>query len=209
MNSEPIFDRGQAMERISSSEAFVTHALEAAANGDHYIATFPWTLLRRVGGTGQLWQIALTGVPAGATIRGLALEQPADVGVVHVCDGAPNSTGRAATLEVVGTTVVGAGQLELRCRDLPLGSQGYFLMGVNSGSLPVAAGILCIASPVLRNSLNVLGAGATGTVRTAFSTSELPVGVALMPGDVYVFQYWHRDVGSTSNFSTARSVTFR
>lgn len=192
------------------AQAFLAQGLDGAANGDLYIATMAWSIVRRVGGTGQLVQIALTNPPAAATLRGLSLEQPADgAGIEHVCTGAPNSTGQPATLEVVGVPMVGAGQMELRCRDLPAGSQGYFLMGVAAGSTPVASGVLCIASAVLRNSANLLTADAAGTVRLAFSTAKLPVGVALAAGDVYVFQYWHRDVGATANFSTARSVTFR
>lgn len=189
---------------------FTAHGYEAAANGDHYVAAFPWSLYRLAASPAQLWQVALTNPPTGATIRGLALEEPADgVGVAHVCDGSPNSTGRPSTLELVGSTVVGAGALELRCRDLPLGSLGYFLMGQSSGTLPVASGVLCIAPPVLRNSLRVLDSGSTGTVRLPFLTNALPVGTALQPGDQWVFQYWHRDTPSTANFSAARSVTFR
>lgn len=33
--------------------------------------------------------------------------------------------------------------------------------------------------------------------------------IAVLPGDSYNFQYWFRDVGSTSNFSDALSVTFQ
>ncbi|MEZ6014479.1 MAG: hypothetical protein R3F49_05155 [Planctomycetota bacterium] len=192
------------------SIAFTAHAYEAAANGDFYVASIPWTLYRVAASPAQLWQVVVSNPPAGATIAGMCLEEPADgVGVAQVCAGAVNSTGRSSTLEVIGLPIVGGELMELRCRDLPLHSTGYFLMGRNAGAMPVAAGVLCIAAPVLRNSLDVLDSGSTGTVRRAFTTAQLPVGLAPQAGDVFVFQYWHRDVGGTANFSAARAVTFR
>lgn len=192
------------------AQLFVAHGVEFAANEDLYFGAQPWSLIRRDGQTGQLFQVALGLVPANAVIEDLSLEHSAEgAGVTLVCDGLPNSTGRASTLELFGTTLVGNATLELRCRDLPQGSMGFFLMGLNSGALPVASGVLCIAPTVHRNSLAVLDSGPSGTVQLGFGTTALPVGIPLQAGDSYVFQYWHRDVGSTANFSAARRVQFR
>ena len=186
-----------------------THAFEIHANGDQYVATFPWTLVRRNSSPGGLVPVVITNPPPGRSLIGLALEESAEgASIAHVCDGLPNSTGRSSTLELNGVPVVGMATLELRSRGLPPGSLGYFLMGPNSGSLPVASGLLCISTPVYRNSATVLTADSLGHVRLPFATSALPVGIPLQPGDSYVFQYWHRDVGSTANFSAARHVTF-
>jgi hypothetical protein len=61
---------------------------------------------------------------------------------------------------------------------------------------------------VYRRSLKTLTADAAGVVRLQFATSALPVGIPLLPGDSYVSQYWHRDVGATADSSAARRVTF-
>ena len=91
--------------------------------------------------------------------------------------------------------------LELLCRDLPSSSFGYFLVGPNAGSMPVGQGVLCIGAPQFRYSLFVQDSGAGGSVRFEIDLSALPNGAPVLAGDRYIFQYWHRDNGSTSNLS--------
>ena len=146
----------------------------------------------------------------GTSLAGLAFAEHADgVGMTIACAGQPNSTGGSATIEALGTSVVGEGDLELRCRALPPNAFGYFLTGPNQGSIPVGSGVLCIAAPQQRYSLFVQNAGAAGSVRFSIDLAALPDGTPVMVGDTYLFQYWHRDVGPTSNLSPALRVDFR
>ncbi|MEM9382041.1 MAG: hypothetical protein AAGB93_18945 [Planctomycetota bacterium] len=146
----------------------------------------------------------------GVSFAGLAFAEPADgAGMSIACAGQPNSTGGPATVEALGTAVVGEGDLELRCRTLPPNSFGYFLTGPNQGSVPVGSGVLCIAAPQQRYSLLDQNAGSSGTVRFSIDLAALPDGTPVLVGDTYLFQYWHRDSGATSNLSPALRVDFR
>ena len=69
-----------------------------------------------------------------------------------------------------------------------------------------------VHAPVGRFLANVVntGSGTSVSVLTDLTSFPQPTGnVAVLPGDTYNFQYWFRDVGSTSNFSDALSVTFQ
>lgn len=143
----------------------------------------------------------------------LALTEPVDgAGFATVCDGLPNSTGLASTLELIGGNVAAANDLELVARQLPTNQFGYYVMSDTAGSFPVGQGVLCLGFPVYRFSADVLNSGAAGEVRFPLNLNQLANGQAAMFGVTYFFQYWHRDVAQgvgTSNLSDAVSVTFQ
>jgi len=181
-----------------------TTALEVDTNGDVYYGQYDGALFRS---GAQLFQILPSN---GVRISGMAFLEPADGGGMSIaCAGLPNSTGVPSTIEIVGTAVAAEEDLELLSRDLPPNSFGYFLVGPNSGSMPLGQGLLCIGAPQYRYSLSVQDAGASGAVRFDIDLSALPNGATVVAGDRYIFQYWHRDSGSTSNLSPALDVTFR
>ncbi|MEM6673534.1 MAG: hypothetical protein AAF726_11880 [Planctomycetota bacterium] len=155
----------------------------------------------------------LTPIPgsnATSNVYALQFEEPVDGEGVHpVCDALPNSTGLGATLEVLGTSEIARNDLTLYSRDLPPQSFGYFLVGPNVGFLPVGSGLLCIGVPQARYSLFPLNSGTSGTIRFEVDLFSLPNGGAPVAGRTEVFQYWYRDVGSTSNLSSALAVTLR
>ncbi|MEM9798828.1 MAG: hypothetical protein AAGA20_00795 [Planctomycetota bacterium] len=143
-------------------------------------------------------------------LTGLAFTQPADgQGMTIACGGVSNSTGAASTIEVLGNAVVSSDDFELRSRSLPVGSFGYYLTGRAFGTTPVGSGVLCIASPVQRYSNFVQNAGVGGMVRFEVDLTMLPNGSPVLAGETHLFQYWHRDVGGTSNLSSAVEVLFR
>ena len=132
-------------------------------------------------------------------------------GFVEVCDGEPNSTGVASSLELLGTSTASANDLELAARQLPVNVFGYYLMSDSAASIPVGLGTLCLGSTVYRYNNNVLNSGPSGTVRFPLDLNQLADGQAAMVGDTQIFQLWHRDAVTgivSSNFSGAVAVTF-
>ena len=134
------------------------------------------------------------------------------------CDAQPNSTTRPAYIAGEGSAVVALNDLTLSVCELPVGSNGYFVVSrdqnviVNPGA---NQGILCVASTAMgRYGNNVLTADPAGTVSLAVDLTAIPQPLGSVPalaGDTWNWQYWYRDAnpGPTSNFSTALSVTFR
>lgn len=133
-------------------------------------------------------------------------------GFQTVCDSFANSTGQLSTLELLGNSQTAANQLELNTRGLPANVFGFYLMSEQAASLPVGNGLLCLGSPVWRYDDAILLSSADGVARFELDLGQLANGQAATVGDVYNFQFWHRDtVGGmpTSNFSSAVSVTFQ
>lgn len=181
-------------------------AIEVDTDGTVYYGLFDGSLFWSRPG-GQVGQA----LPGGSSpLNGLALVDPADgLGMSIACDGQPNSTGRGATIEVLGTSAAAENDLELRCRHLPPGTFGIFVTGRTAGTTPVGSGVLCIGQPQVRYTNAVLSSNAAGEVRFPIDLTSLPNGAAVQAGETHLFQYWHRDVPGTSNLSAALSVDFR
>lgn len=133
------------------------------------------------------------------------------------CAGVPNSTGQAGLLTAFGTSSVSANELTLVSFDLPTGSFGYALASEQAGltfNPGGSAGNLCLAGSIGRflQDTFVVGEGGQATVGLDLTAFPQPLGsTAVMAGDVWYLQLWHRDTsasGPTSNFSNAVSVTF-
>ncbi|MCP3915017.1 MAG: hypothetical protein GY711_05640 [bacterium] len=143
----------------------------------------------------------------------LAFSEPVDgAGYAEVCDGLPNSTGSGSTLELIGGNNASSNDLELASRQLPPNQFGYYLLSDNAASIPVGQGVLCLGFTVHRYSNDILNSGADGAVRFPLDLGQLANGLPTLPGDTYLFQFWHRDAVqgfSTSNLSDAVAVTFQ
>ncbi|MEL6428021.1 MAG: hypothetical protein AAFR54_02515, partial [Planctomycetota bacterium] len=136
----------------------------------------------------------------------------------NVCDGVPNSTGRAGRLFLAGSRSAAQQELELVALGLPPGALSLALVSTGPGlnlNPGGSAGILCLHGEIGRYADSIGVADASGGYGTSASLGAIPrpsseaVGAA---GQQWFFQVWHRDVGPagpTSNFTEAVRVTLR
>lgn len=147
----------------------------------------------------------------------MLVENTTDLGSV-VCAGLPNSTGSAGRLEVTGSDVATMNRSALAARALPAGQFTLFFTSSSSAppSMPPGSdGELCLGSPIGRfdriGELTQSDAG--GTARLPLDLQDVPDAVqgsvAVLAGETRLFQAWHRDAGTGSNFTEAVTVTFR
>ncbi|MFT5290932.1 MAG: hypothetical protein ACI8QC_002180 [Planctomycetota bacterium] len=139
------------------------------------------------------------------------------IGTPYCSPAVPNSTGLPAAMLVLGTPVVAQSDLRIGTYALPLATFGYFITSLTQ-SPPVtpmgSQGSLCLGGAIGRGvGGGVMQSGADGTFYGVVDLTLMPqpMGtVAVLPGDTWSFQAWHRDVNpnTTSNFSDTISVTF-
>jgi hypothetical protein len=131
------------------------------------------------------------------------------------CSGAPNSTGRAASLAALGSPLASGNALVLEGSDLPPQQVGCFLASRSEARVEApggSLGTLCLGAPVLRLA-GIATADEAGRMARQVNTqavTDLPP-VAIEPGETWTFQAWYRDAGlggSGSNFTGAIRVTF-
>lgn len=150
---------------------------------------------------------------AGATFR---LEDTSTNGF-QFCHGMPNSTGDRGFLRLVGDrSTTNAKTLEASA--LPPNVFGFFIMGQGAAPVPGAggsAGTLCIGGAGIgRDNQAVLLTTASGTTSRLIDPTQLvtPTGMtAAVAGEVWNFQFWHRDVMggmATSNYTNAVGMWF-
>jgi hypothetical protein len=139
-------------------------------------------------------------------------------GAVYCTAAVPNSTGLPGEIRALGSTVVAENDFRLRATQLPLNSFGFFLASRFQDFRPFpggSQGILCLGDPIGRGVGNVIFfTGATGSATVNVDLNLIPqpsVFVSVMPGEMWNFQCWHRDVNpaQTSNFSDAIAVEFQ
>ncbi len=183
-----------------------------ANSGELYAATlFPGDLYR-YSPTSGAWELVFdNGLLTTNNVYDLLLTNQDDgEGFERICDGLPNSSGVKATMDLVGTSLVGDNDLRLVTFDLPGTTAGFYLMGSAMGSLPVGSGELCIAPTVYRYgaSLSVV----QDTYSFTADLTALPNGMPAMANTTQIFQFWYRDNDAglpTSNLSDAVAVRFR
>ncbi|MEM1449466.1 MAG: hypothetical protein AAGI22_10140 [Planctomycetota bacterium] len=130
----------------------------------------------------------------------------------------PNSSGFFSRMRQFGSLSVAANDLVLRTNGLPVGSFGYYLCSESwSTPQPIVGsqGALCLTGSIgrLNRPGEILVADAAGQVELAVDLTRLPQPngpVAVMPGDTWHFQLWHRDANPqvTSNTSSALQLSF-
>jgi len=141
------------------------------------------------------------------------------LGSVSCTQPAPNSTGAAGVLTVYGSSRVLDRSLELTAAQLPLNALAFFLVSRTQGSVvpPGSQGVLCVAGQVGRyvGPGQVRSSGSTGAIALTVDPSATPTSaglVAIVAGETWTYQAWHRDAvqgAATSNFTSAVAVTFR
>jgi hypothetical protein len=156
-----------------------------------------------------------SGVDCTGYVLDYAIGASTEVGS-NFCSAVLNSSGFGAHMFGTGSNVVADNSLTLNAECLPNNSSGYFFVSQGTIFVPnvgSSSGNLCIGGgPVGRFLADVVntGSGTTVSVLTDLTSLPQPTGsVAVLPGDTYNFQYWFRDIGSTSNFSDALAVTFQ
>ena len=124
---------------------------------------------------------------------------------------------RAGTVTAVGSNVVADSAVRLCAQDLPLAATGYFLASTTAGHVPNAGGsqgTLCLGGSVGRFNQQIGFTGNDGFFSITVDPHAVPQpsgAIAIMAGDTWRFQCWHRDVNPTvtSNFTDATEVTFQ
>ena len=133
------------------------------------------------------------------------------------CSALPNSTGAVGASEVTAIDVV-ARTLDLAARDLPPGALALGLASLDPGLVAQpggSVGLLCLGGSIGRapgGSALVVSAAGTLSEQADLDALPQPSGpVAVLPGDTWHFQHWHRDTGAgaaTSNFTAPVRVWF-
>ncbi|MEZ6016155.1 MAG: hypothetical protein R3F49_13630 [Planctomycetota bacterium] len=142
--------------------------------------------------------------------------------------GVPNSTGSPGAVMGSGSLDVAANDLTLTASQLPPGSFAFFIAARALGApIPMpggSVGTLCLTGNVSRFVAQVGTVGANGVYRIStapgsgaqmFSLAAFPTpsgAVAVVPGDTWHFQCWHRDVSggaAVSNFTEGLSLQFQ
>ena len=136
------------------------------------------------------------------------------------CVANPNSTGQPGELDASGSDQVSDNNVTLTASKLPPGEFGFVVGGPLQGFIPNAGGSmgnLCILPPIGRGVGDVIfNSGQTGVAVVEVDLMNMPTptgSVAVLPGDTWNFQVWHRDRTATgqatSNFTDAVSILFR
>ena len=133
------------------------------------------------------------------------------------CPVQSNSTGQFSIIDAFGSPHVSENNVILACRRLPQSTLGYYIVSSAQGSPitpPGSVGTLCLGGNIGRYSESVIGTGNAGIAgfRLDLTAIPQPTGdVAVVPGDTWRFQFWHRDSssqGAVSNFSKGIALQF-
>lgn len=115
------------------------------------------------------------------------------------CESPANSTGGAGQLVVEGAATLATNDAVLAASSLPPGATVMFIGSLDGAQVPLGAGTLCLGGSIGRynrpGELQV--ADASGRASLPLDLGDLVSGagtVAAVPGDVWRFQAWHRDV---------------
>lgn len=135
------------------------------------------------------------------------------------CSGVVNSTGVGGEIEADGSRFTLDRDMILRASSLPQNSFGFFLASQQQANTPNpggSQGTLCLGGSIGRyvGPGQIKNSGAAGGFELEIDLGAVPTptgSVAVMPGETWNFQAWHRDsVGGSavSNFTGAVSVLF-
>ena len=128
------------------------------------------------------------------------------------CFGNINAAGNVGSIEASGSPLIADNNLTISSHGLPIGQPGYYLFSANSAYVNPfggGAGVLCLGAPIRRlNHLAgypVLFVNAAGDVSLTLDLGNLPATI-LVPGDVYIFQLWHREFDQTTGNPTSNTT---
>ncbi len=137
----------------------------------------------------------------------------------NYCSTNPNSAGLLGTMGATGSNVVASNDLTITASQLPPNQFGIFVTSMTQAFVPLGGGStngnICLGGAIGRFSRpgEILATGATGSFSLALDLTDIPQGngtVAVMPGQTWNFQAWHRDgVGLGSNFTDGIAIAFQ
>jgi len=136
----------------------------------------------------------------------------------NYCTAAPNSTGVAGLMIAAGSRLVVDNDFDLVGTQLPLNSNGYFVVAPTQAFVPNpggSSGYLCVGTPTGRYRSQLSNSGIFGLIALAVDLTAVPQpngNVAVQPGETWNFQLWYRDsvLGfATSNFTDGYTITFQ
>ncbi len=171
------------------------------------------------GGSGELWTIVGGGhVPdLSASFSRLVVEwlyaHPRPGIGVNYCSSTPNSSGRAAQMDALGSASVAANDLCLLARDVPADQFGLLYYGPVELDLPFGNGRRCVgAGGVGVFRFPVQSSGAAGLLVQPVDYTDPPHDDGLIqPGSTWKFQGWFRDPvagGAFFDLSDGYSISF-
>jgi len=181
------------------------------ANGQTLISSLS-TVQRYDPLTGQF-----TPVVSSLTSYYFSLVPSIPLGVSSCGPAVPNTSGRSATINAVGSTIVGDQALRLVVQELPVTTVGLFLASMDAAFVANPGGSqgnLCLGGAIGRFNNQVAFSANDGFFSITVDTAQVPQPsnfVALMPGQTWHFQCWYRDQipQPSSNFTDATIVTFQ
>ncbi|MFT5049922.1 MAG: glucose/arabinose dehydrogenase [Chlamydiales bacterium] len=128
------------------------------------------------------------------------------------CQGALNSAGHAARMDVDSSISVAANDFELTASDAIPNGVGLFFYGQHRVRLPFGDGYRCVGGITARLRPPV-AVDASGSRTKVYDLTQPPrADVMVLPGATWHFQFWYRDGaagGAGYNLSGGVSVTFR
>ncbi|MFT7678813.1 MAG: hypothetical protein ACI8QC_002810 [Planctomycetota bacterium] len=128
-----------------------------------------------------------------------------------------NSTGMPGVMSASGSCSVTQNNTVLIASQLPPNQFAFFLNSMNQALIQNPGGSqgnLCLGSSIGRYNAQLFNSGATGSGSLTLDLTQTPTPtgtVAVVAGQTWNFQCWHRDLNpnSTSNFTSALSILFQ
>ncbi len=150
---------------------------------------------------------------SGSSHSNLSNPYPADLsgsicgGQSVVCFAFANSTGNIGNLTITGSQNVAANDTYLYGSQLPAGQFGIFIYGQGSTGSFVGNGVFCLGGSAFFR-LPIVMTDPFGFVNYSMDLTNLPPGGAIVQGETWNFQLWHRENGGQSNFSETIAYPF-
>lgn len=150
----------------------------------------------------------------GAPVAGFLLEPDALVSTAECSPAPTNSTGRPASLALLGRDAAASDALFLEARDAPPGQSILPFVGPDAALVPGAggsAGVLCVGGGIGRFPVGATTADGRYVARLDLTALPRPTGtVAAMAGQTWRFQAWFRDPGTGgSNMTDVAAITLQ
>ena len=170
-----------------------------------------------IGGLNGGQDFVTTDIVGSAGSQVTLAHQPSGIGTNYCGPAALNTTGMSGLMAAGGSVLASDMDLTLTGSLLPQGEFAYFLGGPIQGFIAFpggSSGNLCVVGIIARFNLQIGQISAAGEFSIVVDTQAIPLtpSVAIMPGDTWNFQCWHRDFipmsGPTSNFTDGISITF-
>ncbi len=144
---------------------------------------------------------------------------PGDCIGFNYCNANLNSTGQRGAITAEGSNSLAVNNLRLTANNLPNNAFAFFIVSRLQGFIANpggSSGNICLGGAIGRGAGGIVNTAGTGRATVTINLGAIPQpagAVAVMVGDTWNFQCWHRDSlpggGATSNFSDAYSVTFQ